>query len=58
MSKLLNNSAGYGEITNLITMKRVYLITHHEGIGTEECPMKEVRTYFDEEGKMLDRISK
>lgn len=54
--KLHNGSAGYGTLTNIVRMRKVWLVTHQEGIGNEQSPVKEVRTYFDEEGKMLDRI--
>ena len=46
---------GYGNLTNLIRMTRVYMIEHQEGKGTKESPMRYVRTYFDVEGKMLNR---
>ena len=55
-NKLLNGSTGHGELTNLLRMRRVYMVTHQEGVGTEEEPSREIRTYFDEEGHMLDRV--
>lgn len=45
----------YGNLTNLIKMKRVYMVEHSEGVGTEESPHRTVRTFFDEEGNFLGR---
>lgn len=53
--KLLNGSAGYGELTQLIRMKKVWMIEHQEGIGTEESPRRSIRTFFDEEGQYILR---
>lgn len=54
--QLHNGSAGYGSLSNLIGMRRVYLVTHREGIGNDGSPTREIRTYFDEDGRMLDRV--
>lgn len=54
--KLLNGSAGYGELSNLIRLEKVLMVTHHEGIGTEESPVRQIMTFFTLEGEMLSRI--
>lgn len=46
----------YGNLTNLISLKRVYMTEHREGRGTEESPIKVIRTIFDEDGNLLGRI--
>lgn len=54
--ELLNGSAGYGSLTNIIKMERVYAVTHYEGIGTDKSPMREIKTFFDEKGNMIARV--
>ncbi len=54
--KLLNGSAGYGTLTNIVRMRRVWLVEHMEGVGTEESPVRKIHSFFDEEGKLLNRI--
>ncbi len=46
---------GYGNLTNLITLKRVWMTRHQEGTGNDDSPIREVLTFFDEEGKFLHR---
>ncbi len=53
--ELLNGSAGYGSMANLIRMKRVYMTEHTEGVGTKQSPMRQVLTFFDEDGNVLAR---
>lgn len=48
----------YGNLTNLISMKRVYMTEHKEGRGIEESPVRIVRTFFDEDGNSLGRIDR
>lgn len=55
-ARLHNGDAGYGNLTNLIRMKKVYMIEHQQGIGNDESPFRPVRTFFDEEGNMLNRF--
>lgn len=54
-SKLHNNSAGYGDHTNLIRMTEVYMIEHQEGIGSDASPLRTVQTFFDKHGGFLSR---
>ncbi len=46
---------GYGNLTNLIKLERVWMVTHKEGRGTEDSPMREIKTFFDEDSKYLHR---
>lgn len=55
MDKLQNGSAGYGSLVNLVKMQTVYMISHHEGIGTPESPVRVVRTFFTHEGQFIFR---
>lgn len=47
---------GYGELTNLIRFEQVYMVSHHEGVGTDDSPHREVKTFFSREGEFLGRI--
>ncbi len=53
--KLLNGSAGYGNLTQLIKVEKVLMVTHCEGIGTEESPTRRIRTFFTTEGEFIKR---
>lgn len=53
--KLINNSTGYGELSNIIRMEKVFMITHFEGIGTEESPTRQIRTFFTQNGDFIIR---
>lgn len=48
--------AGYGRLTNLIRLTRVYMTEHQEGEGTDESPCRPIRTFFDENGDYLSRF--
>jgi hypothetical protein len=45
----------YGSVSNLIRLRKVWMVTHTEGNGTPESPLREVRTFFDEHGAFLSR---
>lgn len=47
---------GYGDLTNLIAMKKVFMVEHKEGTGLNgDSPMRIVRTFFDEDCNFLCR---
>jgi len=48
--------SGYGNLTNFIRFSRVIMIEHQEGDGTEENPLRAIRTFFTPEGELLNRI--
>lgn len=47
---------GYGDLTNLIRFEQVYMVTHHEGVGTDDSPLREIKTFFSKDGEFLGRI--
>lgn len=47
---------GYGDLTNLIKVRKAFVIEHQEGVGTEESPMRTISTVFDENMKYIARI--
>lgn len=51
----MESKHGYGNLNNLISMKRVWMVEHMEGVGIESSPMRQVQTFFDEHGKFLAR---
>lgn len=46
---------GHGNLTNLIGLRRVWMTVHSEGVGTDESPLREVKTFFDEDGRYITR---
>lgn len=46
----------YGNLTNLIKVTPVLMVTHMEGVGIEGSPIREVRTFVTKEGEYLNRV--
>jgi hypothetical protein len=50
------NKGGYGDLTNLISIKQVLMTEHMEGTGKDDTsPMRRVMTFFTKEGEFLAR---
>jgi hypothetical protein len=47
---------GYGDLTNIIKLEKVWMTRHLEGTGLDnDSPMREVLTFFDKDGGFLAR---
>lgn len=47
---------GYGSFTNMVKMEQVYMLTHMEGVGTTESPVREIKTFFTADYTFIARI--
>lgn len=51
-----NDSAGYGDLTNLIKVRRVLMVEHREGTGSDDSPTRFIQSIFDEDLKFIARL--